>query len=182
MIVSLQRRMEGGIRRTVSSLLRSPVTEAAGLPTCYGGPGIRVAQMGFTAQATFWLAVDLHLAVMPRSCDALGRLIVGQHPDCATGQVARTELLVGGVAVDLKACVQLEKDASTTYTESPWAQDMSADMVVSQAPTQSEELVPPRSVARRQLSLSCYHAFCQRLRQRRRGCTGNWNWSTRQSC
>ena len=85
MIASLQRRMEGGIRRTVSSLLGGPVTEAAGLPTCYGGPGIRVAQMGFTAQATFWLAVDILLAVMPRSCDALGRLIVGQHIDSSTG-------------------------------------------------------------------------------------------------
>ena len=84
MIASLQRRMEGGIRRTVSSLLGSPV-EAAGLPTCDGGPGIRVAQMGFTGQATFWSAVDLHVAVMPRICDALGRLIVGQHTDSGTG-------------------------------------------------------------------------------------------------
>ena len=73
------------------------------------------------------------------------------------------ELLVAGVAVDLKACVQLEKDASTTLSESPWAQDMSADMVVSQAPIQSEELVPPRSVARRQLSLSYYHTLSRIL-------------------
>ena len=41
--------------------------------------------MGFTGQATFWLAVDLHVAVMPRICDALVRLIVGQHPDSGTG-------------------------------------------------------------------------------------------------
>ena len=81
----------------------------------------------------------------------------------ALAQVARTELLVAGVAVDLKASVQLEKDASTTCTESPWAQDMTADMVVSQAPIQSEELVPPRSVARRQLSLSYYHALSRIL-------------------
>ena len=49
---------------------------------------------------------------------------------------------MAGVAVDLKTSVQLEKDASTTYTESAWAQDMAG-----QAPIQSEELVPPRSVA-----------------------------------
>ena len=81
----LQRRLESGLRNTVSTLLGGPVTEAvwerAKLPTCYGGLGIRVAQLGFTAQATFWSAVDLHLAVMPRMCDALGRPIVGDHPD-----------------------------------------------------------------------------------------------------
>ena len=84
MIASLQRRMEGGIRRSVSSLVGSSVEEAR-LPTCDGGPGIRVPQMVFTGQATFWSAVDLHLAVMPRICDALGRLIVGRHPESGTG-------------------------------------------------------------------------------------------------
>ena len=33
----------------------------------------------------FWSAVDLHVAVMPRICDALGRLIVGRHPESGTG-------------------------------------------------------------------------------------------------
>ena len=113
--------------------------------------------MGFTGQATFWLAADLHVAVMPRICDALGRLIVSQHPDSCTGPGGEN------VAVDLKVSVQLEKDASTTYTESPWAQDMSADIVVSQAPIQSVELVPPRSVARRQPSPGCCHALSRIL-------------------
>ena len=86
MIASLQRRMEGGIRRTVFFLCLAALSpRAAGLPTCDGGRGMRVAQMGFIAQATFWSVVDLHLAVMPRICDALGRLIVGQHPDSGTG-------------------------------------------------------------------------------------------------
>ena len=40
---------------------------------------------------------------------------------------------------------------------------MTADLVVSQAPIQSEELVPPRSVARRQPSPSCYHALSRIL-------------------
>ena len=85
MIASLQRRMEEGIRRTVSSLLGSPV-EAAGLPPCYGGPGIRVwLRWASLHRLLFWLAVDMLLAVMPRSCDALGRLIVGQHTDSGTG-------------------------------------------------------------------------------------------------
>ena len=36
----------------------------AKLTTCFGGLGIRVAQMGFLAHATYQSAVDLHKAVM----------------------------------------------------------------------------------------------------------------------
>ena len=44
------------------------------LTTSCGGLIIRVAKQGFTALATFfWTAVDLHAAVMPRICEALGR-------------------------------------------------------------------------------------------------------------
>ena len=69
-VVPLQRRLEGGLQNTVLTLFGCPVTESAWvrakLPTCYGGLGIRVAQMGVTAHSTFWSAVGLHLAVMPR--------------------------------------------------------------------------------------------------------------------
>ena len=58
MIASLQRRMERGIRRSVSSLVGSSV-EAARLPTCDGGHGIRVPQMVFTGQATFLVGCRL---------------------------------------------------------------------------------------------------------------------------
>ena len=47
----------------MSVLLGSEVSELAWerakLPMCFGGLGIRVAQMGFAAQATYWSAVDL---------------------------------------------------------------------------------------------------------------------------
>ena len=36
---------------------------------------VRVAQLEVTAQETFWSAIDLQLAVMPRICEALGRPI-----------------------------------------------------------------------------------------------------------
>ena len=53
----LQRRLEGALRRTLTVLLGSEVSELAWerakLPTCFGGLGIRVAQMGFAAQATY---------------------------------------------------------------------------------------------------------------------------------
>ena len=46
----LQRRLEGGLRQTLSVLLGSAVSELAWerakLPTCFGGLGIGVAQMG----------------------------------------------------------------------------------------------------------------------------------------
>ena len=53
----LHRRLEGGLRRTLTVvLLGSEVSELAWkrakLPTCFGGLGIRVARMGFAAQAT----------------------------------------------------------------------------------------------------------------------------------
>ena len=37
---------------------------ACNTPTCFGGLGIRVAQMGFAPQATYWSAADLRKAVM----------------------------------------------------------------------------------------------------------------------
>ena len=80
----LQRRLEGGLRQTMSVLLGSEVSELvwerAKLPTCLGGLGITVAQMGFAAQATYWSAVDLRKAVMTTVCEALGRPLQGAHP------------------------------------------------------------------------------------------------------
>ena len=47
-VALLQRRLEGGLRQTLSVLLGSEVSELswerAKLPTCFGGLGIRVAQ------------------------------------------------------------------------------------------------------------------------------------------
>ena len=64
----LQRRLEGVPRQTLAVLLGSEVSELAWdrakLPTCFGGLGIRVAQMGFPSQATYWSSVDLHKAIM----------------------------------------------------------------------------------------------------------------------
>ena len=57
-VAPLQQRLEGLLRQTMSVLLGSEVSELAWerakLPTCLGGLGIRVAQMGFAAQATLW--------------------------------------------------------------------------------------------------------------------------------
>ena len=55
-VAPLQRRMKGGLGQTMSVLLASEVSELAWerakLPTCFGGPGITVAQIGFAAQRT----------------------------------------------------------------------------------------------------------------------------------
>ena len=76
-LAPLRRRLEGGLGQALSVLLGSAVSELAWerakLPTCFGGMGIRVAQMGFAAQATYWSAVDLHKAVMTSICEALNR-------------------------------------------------------------------------------------------------------------
>ena len=84
----------------MSVLLGSEVSELAWerarLSTCFGCLGIRVAQMGFAAQATYWPAVDLHKAVMTNICEALNRPIREVHPEVATSLAAKTDLLSSG--------------------------------------------------------------------------------------
>ena len=85
----LQRRLEGGLRQTLTVLLGSEVSELAReramRPTCFGGLGIRVSQMGFAAQATF----DLHKAVMTT--------LQGAHPGEVTALSAKADLLTAGL-------------------------------------------------------------------------------------
>ena len=123
----LQRRLEGGLRQTMSVLLGSEVSELAWerakLPTCFGGLGTRVAQMGFAAQATYWLGVELHRAVMTTICEALDRPLQGAHPEEMTALAAKADLLMAGVAVDHYAKVMVEHEASLVYGASPWAVD-----------------------------------------------------------
>ena len=119
----LQRRVEGGLRQTLSVLLGSAVSELAWerakLPTCFGGLGIRVAQMGFAAQATYWSAVDLHKAVMSSICIALNRPLREAHPEETTALAVKEDLLVAGVAVNEHAGVMIENEASKVYEASP---------------------------------------------------------------
>ena len=96
----LQRRIDGGLGQTLSVLLGSAVSELAWerakLSTCFGGLGIRVAQMGFAAQATYWSAVDLHKAFMSNICAALNRPLREPHPEEAIVLAAKADLLVAG--------------------------------------------------------------------------------------
>ena len=62
-----QRRLETGsdrcCQRCSADLSSELAGERAKLPTCYGGLSIRVAQLGFAAQGTYWsAAVALHRA------------------------------------------------------------------------------------------------------------------------
>ena len=122
--------------------------ERAKLPTCYGGLGLRVAQMGFAAQATFWSAVDLHRTVLPRICEALNRPIRESHLDVANAMAAKVDLLLSGVAVDTHATVAVENEASKLYDSSPWVADRRAAEIIRPAPVQTDERVPPKSLAR----------------------------------
>ena len=70
--------------------------DRAKLTKCFGGLGIRVAQMGFAAQATYWSAVDLHKAFMTTICEALGRPLQGAHPEEVTALAAKADLLTAG--------------------------------------------------------------------------------------
>ena len=148
----LQRRLEGELRRTLTVLFGSEVSELAWerakLPTCFGGLGIRVAQMGFAAQATYWSAVDLHKAVMTTICGTVGRPLQGAHLEEVTALAAKADLLAAGVAVDDYAKVMVEHEASLVYEASPWAVDKRAAEIVRPAPVQSADWVPPKSLAR----------------------------------
>ena len=117
--------------------------ERAKLPTCFGGLGITVAQIGFAAQATY-----LHKAVMPTICEALDRPTREPHPEVATALAAETDLLLSGVAVDEHARVTVENDASLVYEASPWPADKRAVEIVRPAPVQAADRVPPKSLAR----------------------------------
>ena len=148
----LQRRLEGGLRQTMSVLLGSEVFELAWerakLPTCFGGLVIRVAQVGFAAQATYWSAVDLHKAVMTSTCEALNRPMREMHPQIAAALAAKTDLLLSGVAVDEHAKVTIENEAGKLYEASPWAADKRAAEIVRPAPVQMGDKVQPKSMAR----------------------------------
>ena len=148
----LQRRLEGGLGQTMSVLLGSEVYELAWerakLPTCFGGLAIKVAQMDFAAQATYWSAVDLHKAVMSNICDALDRPPQGMHPEETTALAAKADLQATGVAVDEYAKVTIENEGSKMYEASPWAADKRVAEIVRPAPVQSAENVPPKSLAR----------------------------------
>ena len=141
----LQRRLEGGLWRTMSVLLGSEVSELAWerakLSTCFGGLGIRVAQMGFSAQATYWSAVDLHN-------EALNRPLREVHLEIAAALIAKTDLLLSAVAVDEHARVAIENEASKLFEASPWAADNRAAEIVRSAPVQTADRVPPKSLAR----------------------------------
>ena len=93
----LQRQLEGGLRRTLTEILGSEVSDMARdrakLPTCFGGLVFRVAQR------TWWSAVDLHKAAMTTICEALGRPLQGAHPEEMTALAAKADLLMARVAV-----------------------------------------------------------------------------------
>ena len=111
-MAAVERRLKGRLRRTISGLLGSAVSELAldraRLTTCFGGLGIRVAQMGFAAQATNWSSVDLHKAFMTTMCEALGSPRQGAHPEEVTALASKADLLTAGVAVDDYAKVMVE--------------------------------------------------------------------------
>ena len=123
----------------MSVLLGSEVSELAWerakLPTCFGGLGIRVAQTGFAAQATYWSAVVLHKAVMTNICEALSRPIREPHPGIAAALAAKTDLLLSGFAVDEHARVTIENEASKLDRFAP-------------APVQTADRVSPKSLVR----------------------------------
>ena len=100
MAAPLQRRLEGGLRQTLSVLLGSAVSELAWerakLPHVFW----RFAQTGFAAQATYWSAVDLHKAVTTNICEALDRPLQSAHPEEMTALAAKADLPMAGVAVD----------------------------------------------------------------------------------
>ena len=125
-IAPLQRRLEEGLRQTLSVLLGNDVSELAWerakLPTCFGGLGIKITQMGYAAQATYWPAVDLRKAVIKEHKRSTEQT---NTREVATALAAKTDLLSSGVAVDKHARVTIESEASKLY-EAPWAADKRA--------------------------------------------------------
>ena len=103
--------------------------------------------------------VDLHEAVMPRICNALGRQILNAHPDDELAEAVKADLLSASVAVDLHARVQFEHEAKATYRTSPWASDIGVEEVVRPTTVQTNELVPPRSVAREAAYQTAFAGF-----------------------
>ena len=83
-------------------------------------------------------------------CHGFARRSTGRyaHPDVANALAAKVDLLLSGVSVDEHARVAVENEASKLYEASPWAFDKRAEEIVRLAPVQTEERIPPRSLAR----------------------------------
>ena len=104
--------------------------ERAKLFPCFGGLGIRVAEMGVAAQATYKSTVDLHKAVMSNICVALRRPLREPYPEEASALAAKADLPAMGVAVDEYARVKRAAE------------------IVRRALVQSADIVLSKSVAR----------------------------------
>ena len=121
---------------------------------------MRVAQMGFAAQATYWSAVDLHKAVMTNICEALNRPIREVHLEETAALAAKADLLMAGVAVDDYSRVMVENEASKVYEASPWAVDRRAAEIVRPALVQTAHRVQPKAWSGTWRLLSYNRGFC----------------------
>ena len=82
------------------------------------GRQTRTRKQGLAAQATYWAAYDLHMAVLPRTCEKLH-----YHQEEALRNEPPTmqslPLLLSGVAVDKQARVQIEGEAKKAHEAEP---------------------------------------------------------------
>ena len=89
-VVAPLQRLEDGPRQTLATPIGGPLTEGAWerakLPTCVGGMGIRVAQLGFAAPSTYSSAIDLHRALTPLVCAGLARPFQGERRQAFPGR------------------------------------------------------------------------------------------------
>ena len=87
-----------------------------------------------TAQAAYWSAIHLHMAVKPRICEGLARPLLREHLEVAVALAVKADLLASGVAIDDHPVVQFEHDARGMYEASPWAHYREAADVIRPAP------------------------------------------------
>ena len=84
---------------------------------------------GFAAQATYSIAYDMHMAVLPKICEKLHHPLEEEHPEERAND-ATSALLLCGVAVDRQARVQIGFEAKEAYGASPWNEDKDVGDVV----------------------------------------------------
>ena len=89
---------------------------------------------------------------MTNICQALNRPVREVHPEIAAALAAKTELLVSGVAVDGRARVAVENEASKLCEASPWAADKRAVEIVRRAPVHTARDMPFAKLQSRMLS------------------------------
>ena len=106
---SHQRELETGRRQTLETVVVGRITELAServkLPSCHGGLGLRTGQLENAQQRRIGRLAICTLQCCQGRAQRYEEPMPGGHPELLAGALARSIMLVSGVAVGLRLSV-----------------------------------------------------------------------------